>query len=1258
MAAWTYNTEQISVTGDGTSLYDAAKTVNTYFNRLSAEWFSFVFQYNDARASEVISVSYDDLETGVYNYLSAANYTYTGVNMNSLVMDKLYQIPEHLQLLMYHTYHTPEIYQQKAGLLDTPRVLYYDGTTGMWRFANNKNLTDGFADFTGVIGNVYPAERRIELVLNGVIYNYSEQPFIPGEVYYLTDLLDGWMVPYQEGGDGRMISVPMAVAVGRNSAILLSNRGMTKDLPCEKICPPVSLTWRENQILYRPKIEPPCDKVALHIPSNMTGAQTITGDCLDLRYLMNNSNTGPGSYSMSINAAGNRLVVDLGTSGYGGFAMLQYNTTTQQWDALGRAVGSFDSRPYSNQVATNGVGDLIAFGNARNDLQGNDSRHGSLQFYDYDAVTDRWTKRGTSNVPRTSVEPANDRSVDIVGTTSLMYWGNAPQMNHAGDMIISYAQGWSSSRLPYAAVYRVDANQKWTMVDDKLSLSSGNALVDISGDGTVILVGERNTNGTCRVYKLDSDDVWQQTGADIDVSATWQSYGFTTSNMAVGLATGKGYSLSKDGTTVAFGCPVSTQSTGAVVVFRLSGPHGVNGEWVQLGAPIFGEANESIGYDVDLSADGNTLMITTQARTNAYQYKYNSTGRNWELQFQFPGGGTSYGSTVKMNDQGNVIAVASNANNGVCVFGQSNNPTGPGDPTVPIIPPKKIFDRGINNFDVTHNTSVVSHNNSYAKYGASSIKFPGTEDGLLTVSPGNKLDLQKQDFCIEFWVLFEDQMRHDFIMGLYDQTNRRKSWHIESPGTQSGLGTGMVFTLNNGVESDNILIRFGFDYEFLNHTWYHVGLSRQGNTWRWNLNGLEQESRLTAGSYNCTVPSFAGSEFRMGAPGQPTHVSNVASVVLDGLKITSGEVVDASVDDIYALELERDLTYISDTTTCDTYSCGLNLDIENDMLDVSESAPLMNGEWSGNVYIEEFSHHAGSPAISHDVTNNWYQFKVRHPHAAIGWAYTHYVYSLFNDTLTLDSDANKVCLSVDIEFSSSKIVSFGLVFKQGSNTYVKSPFYPAATNTTINEQNVQLSPSDFRRFGTHTTEDIKLERGQSFSVGICFGQSYGSYTNTVTTLKKFKVCVGAASYNPPGNTCTVYLSTPINTVNFALLRTRDVPQTTTVYVKLLDQNNNWIDAVAYEPTAGDPRIMTSTQILSGAQAVHGIQWKLDGTSANTQLLQLKSGNQIREWAEFRTARDTRTVPLLGYIDDCRITIGESVFKGNCLLPGKPHPICT
>ena len=202
MAAWAYNTEQIPITGAGASMYQAARQVNTYFNNLSAEWFSFVYQYNDARASEVISVSYDDLETGVYNYLSAFNAVGYGTNFQSLILDKLYQIPPHLQSLMYHTYHSPDMYQQKAGLFDTTRVLYYDGTTGLWRFANNRAMANGFADFTGVIGNVYPAERRLDLVLNGVIYNYSDQPFIPGETYYLTDLLDGWMVPYQEGGEG------------------------------------------------------------------------------------------------------------------------------------------------------------------------------------------------------------------------------------------------------------------------------------------------------------------------------------------------------------------------------------------------------------------------------------------------------------------------------------------------------------------------------------------------------------------------------------------------------------------------------------------------------------------------------------------------------------------------------------------------------------------------------------------------------------------------------------------------------------------------------------------------------------------------------------------------------------------------------------------------------------------------------------------------------------------------------------------------
>lgn len=844
MAAWTYNTEQIPITGDGASMYMAAKQVNTYFNQLSAEWFAFVYQYNDARASEVISVSYDDLETGVYNYLSAANYTYTGSNLATLVLDKLYQLPDHLQHLMYHTYHAPEMYQQKAGLLDTPRVLYYDGTTGMWRFANNKNLTDSFADFTGVIGNVYPAERRIELVLNGVIYNYSEQPFIPGEVYYLTDLLDGWMVPYQEGGEGRIISVPMAVATGRNSAILLSNRGITKDLPCEKVCPPVSLNWRESQLMYSPTFEPDCDNVVLHLPSNMTD---------------------------------------------------------------------------------------------------------------------------------------------------------------------------------------------------------------------------------------------------------------------------------------------------------------------------------------------------------------------------------------------------------------------------PIVPPNKIFDRSKYQHVMVHDSALIAHSNDYARYGTSSIKSPGIEDALVTTSPGNKMDLDDNDFCIEFWVMFEDQMRHDFIMGLYDETNRRKSWHIESPGVNSGLGTGMVFTVNNGVESDDFKIRLGFDYEFDNNTWYHVALSRRRDEWRWLVNGLEQESRLTDGLLNTTIPKFSNPEFRLGAPGQSTHTDNISAVVLDGLKIDSGEVRDASIDDIYPLDLLQDTDYISDTMTCDTYTCSLSLDIDTHMLDVSQATPLLNGEFYGSGSINGLAHTPGTSLVSHNPVDNTYQFKVKHRDSVHAWHYTHYSYSMFNDEIVIDSDAGEICVSYEATWTSNLVVAVSLLIKQNGMMFVN--YIGTATNNTFSLQNINMKPENWAQIGG--TARPRFDRGDRFSVGITFGQSFGTPSNTIATLRSFNICIGSPDYVKASNTCTVYLTTPVDTVDFVLLRTRDVPPATTIYINLLDQHDNWIQAVTYEPKTGDPRIMTQTQVLTAAQPVHAIQWALTGTDlqADTQLLQLKSGTRIREWAEFRTARNTRTVPLLGYLDDIRITNGESVYTGNFKSTGVPHPTC-
>lgn len=481
---WTFPTEQIAISGSGEAIYTAGDRINTYFDQLSSAWFAFNYQYTDARAQQVLNVPFSKLDRTVVDYLTGAYYFDTAAE-NNLVMDKLYQLPLDKQQLMYHTYWNPELYPQRPGVNDVVRCLYYNGAAGVYSFANNKVMADSYSDFVGVIGNVYYDRQTVDIVTNGVIYNYSKLEFEPGHVYYLTDLMDGWMIPYEEGGDGQLVSIPIAVAVHKNSAIMLTERAMTKDLPCLSACPPTRLRFEAEQPDYTRVIEPDCDNVKLLIASNET----------------------------------------------------------------------------------------------------------------------------TTNTPITDT--------------------------------------------------------------------------------------------------------------------------------------------------------------------------------------------------------GNV------------------------------------GLRVKMN-------------------------------------------------------GGVTHSTVEKKFGNSSIYFNGLESTYLNVKNNSEFNLSKDKFTIEFWVWFGDIERHDFIMGLWDNTLRKRGWMIEAPSDNYGYGNGIVFTVNDGFDTDDHVIRIGCDYAFLNKNWYHVAIARNGpatdphtaDHWHIMIDGVKQNHRLTAGAYDNTIPDFDGGRLVIGAPTVDTHISNKQTLSATDMSL------DGDVDNI------------------------------------------------------------------------------------------------------------------------------------------------------------------------------------------------------------------------------------------------------------------------------------------------------------------------------------------------------------------------
>ena len=177
-----------------------------------------------------------------------------------------------------------------------------------------------------------------------------------------------------------------------------------------------------------------------------------------------------------------------------------------------------------------------------------------------------------------------------------------------------------------------------------------------SYDGTIIAIGASRNDGNgsnsghVRVFKFDSG-VWVQLGQDINGEAVEDRSGYSIA-------------LSENGYSIAI-CGVWNDTNGAnsgnVRIFNYS-----NGNWTQKGNTIQGvNAGDQCGWSLDLSADGNTVVIGSPTNDDngsnsghVRVFKFNSN--NW-IQFGQTLVGDNiddqFGEKVSMSQDANKIAI-------------------------------------------------------------------------------------------------------------------------------------------------------------------------------------------------------------------------------------------------------------------------------------------------------------------------------------------------------------------------------------------------------------------------------------------------------------------------------------------------------------------------------------------------------------------------------------------------------------------------
>jgi hypothetical protein len=194
-------------------------------------------------------------------------------------------------------------------------------------------------------------------------------------------------------------------------------------------------------------------------------------------------------------------------------------------------------------------------------------------------------------------------------------------------------------------------------------------IVSLSSDGTTVAIGAYTNDGNgsnsghVRIYAWNSvTSAWEQQGADIDGEAENDQ-------------SGRGVSLSPDGTTVAIGAPYNDANGTNSGQVRIYAWNSVTSAWEQQGADIDGEAeNDQSGRNVSLSFDGTTVAIGApyndgngSGSGHVRIYAWNSATSAWEQQGADIDGevaADNSGCSVSLSSDGTTVAIGAEGNDG------------------------------------------------------------------------------------------------------------------------------------------------------------------------------------------------------------------------------------------------------------------------------------------------------------------------------------------------------------------------------------------------------------------------------------------------------------------------------------------------------------------------------------------------------------------------------------------------------------------
>lgn len=287
---------------------------------------------------------------------------------------------------------------------------------------------------------------------------------------------------------------------------------------------------------------------------------------------------------------------------------------------------------------------------APTDVGSDGQTRGAVYAYQFNSLSNQWTLLGSTIYGTTTMGAQDEHfgaSVAMATSSKIVVVG-APQSNQSSGAIYAF---------DYMAVNNATAVFDWQPMVSTGTTIRGQPLgqgfandalgtsVDISADGTMIVAGAPGTGYVVFYEWSPPTSSWLYL-TRLDAPSFSEAFGSTV------------VFLSPSGNVFAVGSPQHQNGQGSIRVYAI-----LNGQTIQLGGNIVGDAKDFLGYTGTVSgsyhANGTSILAGT-AGGMVKRYDYIATSNTWEQKFQTVNAGfVAAVSGVSANDGSTTFMVGS-----------------------------------------------------------------------------------------------------------------------------------------------------------------------------------------------------------------------------------------------------------------------------------------------------------------------------------------------------------------------------------------------------------------------------------------------------------------------------------------------------------------------------------------------------------------------------------------------------------------------